>query len=120
MAVKTITVTITDKTQGPFNLLSLLRSGNVSGATVVPSAGNGASLFPCCSYLCIQAAEGNGAGKIFVGDENVAADGSRQGKVLLSAESDTKQRETNIISLNDKYVNTDTNNSVFSVEVDYL
>lgn len=119
-----ITVTITDKTQGPFQLYALLTTGSsVTGATVAPSAGY-AGLDPKCANFSVQDVSGI-AGNLYGGDKNIANDGSRQGWQLQNGDTYSEPQATsasggNSVDLRDHYVQTDTNSTKFNLNVRYV
>lgn len=113
-----ITITITDKTAAAQNLGKLLSAGSQTGYTVVPSTG-----YPLAAqsptWYELQADPGNGANKGFLGDSNTANDGSRQGRVLQAGDLSFPSRLQNVgLSLQNRYLRTDTNNSVFNLIVE--
>lgn len=114
------TITITDRTQPVQSLFNLMAKGSLPGYTVAPAGG----LFPLTmlggvSYLSIQASPRNGGTVIYVGDENVKNDGSRQGKEMQAGDVDVHQAHDYTCHLGEIYLTASANNAIFSVEVHY-
>lgn len=131
------TITVTDITQKPQNLMTLLSQGNQPGYTVVPAGGisgkttggglAGDSALPATvgmigsvSYLSIQASVTNSGGQtIYKGDENVATNGSCQGKELAAGTIDAIQGMERAVNLAEVYVTASANGAKFNVEWHY-
>src|SRR5437762_14039334 len=86
------TITISDNTKTPQNLLTLLGKGNQTAYTVVPASGlSGLTTLGGVSYVSVQSSYGNGGTIVYEGDENVKTDGTRQGKELQAGDVDVHQ-----------------------------
>jgi hypothetical protein len=119
-----VTITITDRTQTPQNLYTLITKGSQTGYTVAPAAGIAPSNLTqsqtgCVSYLSIQASYKNGGTTVYKGDENVKNDGSRQAKELNAGDTDVQQAYSYSTNLNEIYLTASANAAVVNVEFHY-
>src|SRR5271169_7217402 len=112
------TVTITDITQTPQSLFSLLTKGTQAGYTVAPAGGVTPSLTLIAGviYMSIQASYTNGGAIVYRGDANVKTDGSRQAKELLAGDTDVMQLYPIVINLNQIYITASANGAKVNIE----
>jgi hypothetical protein len=127
------TITLTDKTQKAASLQTLLGqsmqpqafpSGNtltgVPGySVVVTGAGRGFELQSGVAYLSIQFSVQNSGMTGYIGDENVANNGTQQGKELLPGDVDVHQAYSYSVHLGEIFIMANTNNAIFNVEWHY-
>lgn len=115
------TITITDITKTPLSLAQLLQAGaTTTGYTVVVN-GNGSnlgtpSIFTTCSYLSIQASNGNTTTVIYIGGPTVKTDGSVQSRELLKGETVTYQPSQLSINLQELYLTASANTGKVNIE----
>lgn len=106
-------ITITDKTQGPFNLYSVLAGVQTAGVTVgqtFPSIGRN------CQRRNLKANYGNGGKKLFV-----ASDGSvsaTSGIGMVAGDPFDAESAQEDISLTELWFTTDTNGAILDVNVE--
>ncbi len=127
------TITVTDKTKTPASLQTLLGQSmqpqaNPSGNTltgvagysvVVTGAGRGFELQSAVAYLSIQFSVQNSGMIGYIGDENVANNGTQQGKELLPGDVDVHQAYSYSVHLGEVFITANTNNAIFSIEWHY-
>ena len=117
MAVATIT--ITDITQKPLNLYTLLTQNSTPGYTVVPAAplsANIPGMVAGVAYLSVQASYNNGGTVVYKGDANVKTDGSRQAKEMVAGDTDVSQAYPFTVNLNEIYITASANGAKVNLE----
>lgn len=116
-----VTITITDKTQPAQSLATLIGSGNQPGYTLAKySSGLPWRVGDKVSFLSIQGNKGNSSGIVYVGDENMANDGSNQGQELAAGDVVIHQASSyGAVHLGEIYIRTNTNSSKVNVEWHY-
>ena len=105
---------LTLATQNTAYRLSDLLTGAVAGAAATVYLGTGGL---SCRELTFRAADGNGGGKIYVGDGNVSA--SNYESELLAATPVTIRSDRNDISLVNKFLYPDTDSLKVAVSINY-
>jgi co-chaperonin GroES (HSP10) len=113
-----VTITLSDHTKPGQSLATLIGSGAQAGYTVAKySTGIPFRVGDKVSYLSIQGSKGNSAGIIYVGDENVANDGTNQGQELAAGDVVIHQGSSyGSVHLGEIFVRGNTDTNKFNVE----
>jgi hypothetical protein len=115
--IASATVTISDHTKPARSLYDLLSNGSANGYTVVGGFSGDVSVFGAVAYRSIQVDSGS-AGSVYVGDANIANDGSRQGLIISAGDVWDRDNATDCESLQNLFVRASADNTVFNTLVE--
>lgn len=118
MNIVSATVTVTDHTKPARSLYDLLANGTANGYTVVGGLSGDVSVFGMVACRLIQGDTNNGAGKIYVGDSQIANDGSRQGVTLAPGDVWQRDNPVDCASLQNLFIRASADGAKFNAMVE--
>lgn len=111
------TVTVTDHTKPAQSLYALLTGATVAGYSVVGGFSGDVSGFGMVAYRSVQYVSG---GSVYIGDSQIANDGTRQGITLASGALTGWDRDNPVecASLQNLFVRASADSTVFNILVE--